>query len=84
MKSFILFALVASVSSFSVTIDKGLIGRVAQNWGSNAQDLMRWSQAEDKKTMEKAAPFLKAMDKELREVVKISQEANMNWAVKAN
>ena len=40
---FILCALVASVSAFSATIDKGMLGRVAKTWGSNVDDLARWS-----------------------------------------
>ena len=73
-------ALVAGASAFSVTIDKGLIGQIAHNWGSTLEDFMRKSDEMDRETIKIATPYLEEMDRQLQSLANISQAANERLA----
>lgn len=81
---FILFALIAGASAFSVTFDKTKAHQIVGGWGSSFGPFMEWSQQQDRETMQQAQPYLQEMDKNLQELARLSKEANVEFFQKLN
>ena len=66
MKFILVAFLAASVSAFSVTIDKTKIAEIAGSWGKTAEEFAKWSNEQDQKTVQAATPYLQELDKQLK------------------
>jgi len=80
---FIIAALIASTSAFSITIDKNQIGKMAHNWGSTVEDFVKWGEEKDREVIKAARPYLEEMDKQLKALADISEKANEETAEQA-
>ena len=77
-------ALVAGTAAFTITIDDGTLGDIADSWSSNLEDFAQWSDQNDRDTLDEAEPYLEALDEELQNLYDISQQSELRWAENFN